>query len=307
MMRARILMGLLAVVAGAGTAAADITIQQEHSFDARPGATLLVDVSFHSVEIIARPGTTVDVAVEVEVKGSGSSSKNAANDLQPQFVDDGDRLIVRSTRSGGWSRKSVSAKGKVVVRMPPGMNLNIESSSGEARIEGDLGDAVVRFDASSGSLTVDASMRELHTELSSGSVQARLGRPADVFTAAASSGSVRLSGGAGRARVDTSSGGITLEGLLGDAHLEASSGSISARWAALPAGATVRAGASSGSVTLRFPSGTVLAGSVDVSSGGIHSDFPGSMSRKHVTLKGGADAVDIQVETSSGSVKLLRD
>jgi hypothetical protein len=306
-MRARILMALLAAVACVGTAVADISIHQEHSFDARPGATLFVDVSFHAVEVTARPGTTVDIVVDIEVKGSGSSSKNAADDLQPQFVDEGDRLIVRSTRSGGWSWKSVSARGKVVVRMPPGMDLTIDSSSGGARITGDLGDSVVRFDASSGGLTVEGAMRELHCDLSSGSVRAALERPVDVFGADASSGSVRLSGGAREARVDTSSGGITLEGLLGDAHLEASSGSISAQWDALPAGATVRAGASSGGITLRFPAGTPLRGWVDVSSGGIHTDFPGSMTKDHLKLGGGPDAVDLRVETSSGSVKLLEN
>lgn len=306
-MRVRALMAMIAAIGCAGAAAADIEIFQEHRFEARPGASLLVDVSFHSVEVTVRPGTTVDVAVEIEVRGGGSSSKNAANDLQPQFIDEGGRLIVRSTRSGGWSWKSVSARGKVVVRMPPGMDLTIDSSSGGARITGDLGDAVVRFDASSGGLTVEGAMRELHCDLSSGSVRATLDRPADVFAADASSGSVRLSGGARNARVDTSSGGIALEGLLGDAHLEASSGSISAQWDTIPAGATVRAGASSGSVTLRFPAGTVLAGSVDVSSGGIRTDFPGSMTKDHLTLNGGPGAVDIEVETSSGSVQLLKN
>ncbi len=306
-MRTRVLMALIVATAFAGGAAADIEIYQEHRFEARPGASLLVDVSFHSVEVTVRPGTTVDVAVEIEVKGSGSRSKNAANDLQPQFIDEGGRLIVRSTRSGGWSWKSVSARGRVSIQMPPGMDLTIDSSSGGARVTGDLGDAVVRFDASSGGLTVEGAMRELHCEISSGSVRATLDRPVDVFTADASSGSVNLSGGAREARVETSSGRITLEGLLGDAHLEASSGSISSQWDAIPAGATVRAGASSGGVTLRLPAGTPLRGSVDVSSGSIHSDFPGSMSKDHLKLDGGPGAVDIDVDTSSGSVKLLKN
>ena len=43
------------------------SIHQEHSFEARPGATVLVDVSFHSVEVEARPGSTVDVVVDIEI------------------------------------------------------------------------------------------------------------------------------------------------------------------------------------------------------------------------------------------------
>jgi hypothetical protein len=289
----------------AGSAAADIEIHQKHRFEARPGGTVLIDVSFHRVEVTVVPGSSVEATVDVVIKGDGSSAKNLANKLQPQFLEQGDTLIIRSVRDSGWSWKSVSANGRVTVQMPPGMNVNIDSSSGGAVVSGDFGDAVVVFDASSGSLTVDGAMRELHADISSGSVRAAVMRPLESFTADASSGNVRLAGGARTADVDTSSGSIDLSGLLGDAHLDSSSGSISAQWNAIPADATVRAAASSGSVTLVFPSSTELAGWVDVSSGSIRTDFPGTMEKKHLTLSGASGAVEIEVETSSGSVKLL--
>ena len=266
----------------------------------------MVDVSFHRVEVTATPGNTVDVVVDIEVKGDGKSSQKYLEALKPKFLEEGDKLIIRSTRKNGFNWKSVSAKGLVTVRMPPGMNLTVDSSSGSAQISGDFGDAVIRFDASSGSLTVDGAMRELHSDTSSGSVKATVNRPLEVFTADASSGSARLSGGAHRAKVDTSSGSMNLSGLLGNASFDSSSGGITAQWDAIPAGAKVRAGASSGGVTLRFPAGTVFAGSVDVSSGGINSDFPGFVREKdNLQFDGGAEAVDLEVDTSSGSVKLL--
>jgi len=289
----------------AGSAAADIEIHQKHRFDARPGATVVVDVSFHNVEVTAVPGDSVDVTVDVTVKGDGSSAKNAANDLQPQFLVEGDKLIIRSSKRKGWSWKSISAKGTVTVSMPPGMNLSVDSSSGGTRISGDFGDAVVDFDASSGSLTVDGAVREINADISSGSVRVAVMRPLDKFSADASSGSVRLTGGAREVHVDTSSGGINVEGLLGNGFFDTSSGSITARWTAIPAGASVRAEASSGGVNLTFPAGTQLEGSVDVSSGGIRSDFPGVTSKKHLALDGGPGAVKLSVETSSGGVKLL--
>jgi hypothetical protein len=304
-MRARTLALAAAAMLVSGSAAADIDIHREHRFDARPGATLLIDVSFHEVEVTARPGATVDVTADIAIKGGGGSAKELASQLEPQFIDEGERLIVRSTRSKGWSWRSLSAQGRVVVSMPPGLDLKIDSSSGGARVLGNLGDSVVRFDASSGSLNLVGAARELHCDASSGSIRVDASRPFEVFTAGASSGSVRLAGGAREVEVETSSGGITLEGLLGDAELEASSGSISAQWDAIAAGATVRADASSGGVSLRFPTGTVLDGEVAVSSGSIRSDFPGTMTKDHLTLAGGADAVDVRVETSSGSVKLL--
>ena len=306
-MRVRIAIAVIAALCLFATgASANIEIHEKHRFDARPGATVVIDVSFHSVEVTAQPGNAVDVTIDLTVNGDGSSAKNVANDLRPVFEEEGDRLIIRSTRKKGWNWKSVKAKGKVIVQMPPGMNLTIDSSSGGAKITGDFGDAVVRFDASSGSLTVDGAMRELHSDVSSGSVRATVSRPLDVFISDASSGSTRLSGGAHRATVESSSGSIDVSGLVGEGHFDASSGSIRAQWNAIPPRTSVRASASSGSVTLLFPRDTQVSGSVEVSSGGLHSDFPALVRGKdRLQLDGGPDAVKIEVETSSGSVKLL--
>ena len=306
-MRVRVpLVVIAAVFLAIATAHAGIELHKEHVFSARAGDTVVVDVSFHRVEVTAKPGDTVEVVVDIEVKGDGKSSQKYLEALNPKFLEEGNTLIIRSTRKNGFNWKSVSAKGLVTVRMPPGMNLIVDSSSGSAQISGDFGGAVVRFDASSGSLTVDGAMRELHSDTSSGSVKAAVNRPLDVFTADASSGSARLSGGAYKAAVDTSSGSANLTGLLGNANFDSSSGSITAQWDAIPAGAKVRAGASSGGITLRFPAGTVFAGSVDVSSGGINSDFPGFVREKdNLQFDGGPEAVDLEVDTSSGSVKLL--
>jgi DUF4097 and DUF4098 domain-containing protein YvlB len=301
-MRVRSAITVLAVLCLFATgAAAEIEIHEKHRFDARPGATVVIDVSFHDVEVTAQPGNAVDVTVDITIKGDGSSAKNAANDFKPIFEEDGDKLIIRSTRKKGWNWKSVKAKGKVMVQMPPGMNLTIDSSSGSAKIIGDFGDAVVDFDASSGSLTVDGAIRELHSDVSSGSVHATV-----IFTSDASSGSARLTGGARTAHVESSSGSINVSGLLGEGKFGTSSGSIKAQWNAIPPQTTVRASASSGSVTLWFPQDTKISGSIEVSSGGLHSDFPALVrGKKKLELDGGPDAVNIEVDTSSGSVKLL--
>jgi DUF4097 and DUF4098 domain-containing protein YvlB len=306
-MRARLTIAAMsAICLFASGASADIKIHEKHRFDARPGGTVVIDVSFHSVEVTAQPGNAVYVTVDITFDGDGSSAKNAADDYRPVFEEEGDRLIIRSTREKRWSWKSVKAKGKVTVQMPPGMNLTIDSSSGSARIDGDFGDSKVIFDASSGSLTVDGAMRELYSDLSSGSVRATVSRPLEVFTSDASSGSTRLTGGARVAKVHSSSGSINLSGLLGDGTFGASSGSIKAQWNAISPDTTVRASASSGSVTLWFPQDTRISGSLEVSSGGLHSDFPALVRGKDkLELDGGPDAVNIEVDTSSGSIKLL--
>ena len=306
-MRSRIAIAVVAALCLFATgASANIEVHEKHRFDARPGATVVIDVSFHSIEVTAQPGNAVDVTVDLTVNGDGSSAKSVANDLRPVFEEEGGRLIIRSTRKKGWNWKPVKATGKVIVQMPPGMNLTIDSSSGSAKITGDFGDAVVGFDASSGSLTVNGAMRELHSDVSSGSVRVTVSRPLDVFISDASSGSTHLSGGAHMATVESSSGSIDVSGLVGEGHFDASSGSIRAQWNAIPPRTAIRASASSGSVTLWFPRDTQVSGSVEVSSGSLHSDFPALIRGKdRLQLDGGPDAVNIEVETSSGSVKLL--
>ncbi len=290
----------------AGSARAGIDIHEKHRFDANPGDTVVVDVSFHNVEVRAQPGSSVDVTVDITVSGNSSSAQNAAEDLRPVFEDQGDRLLIRSTRNKGWSWKNVKAKGHVVVLMPPDVNLLIDSSSGEAEIIGDFGNSKVSFDASSGGLMVDGAMRALHSDLSSGSVHANVTRPLAEFTADASSGSVHLEGGAALAKVDTSSGSIDVSGLTGVGKFSASSGNIKAQWDEIPPNTTVRASASSGNVTLTFPEYTKISGLVEVSSGGIHSDFPALIRGKdELKLDGGPNAIDVQVDTSSGNIKLL--
>jgi DUF4097 and DUF4098 domain-containing protein YvlB len=305
MMKARPLILIAALVLSANIAHAQIELHQEHTFDARPGQTVAIDVSFHRVDVRIQPGTTVHAVVDLSTSGSGSKAERAIAELTPVFQDKGDTLVIRSTRKGGWNWSSGKLKGSVTVTMPPDLDLRIDSSSGSINVDGDLGDAAVSCDASSGSVTIDGAMRDLVVDTSSGSINVDVTRPLDRFNADASSGSIRLSGGARSASVDTSSGSITLSGLLGDANMSASSGSITARWDAIPPGASIRAGASSGGVTLELPQGTEVSGTANTSSGGIRSDFPGTFERSSATFSGGSGAVEIRVSTSSGSVKVL--
>jgi hypothetical protein len=294
-----------AMLATAAQAQADVELRQEHVFDARPGQKVSIEVSFHTVEVEVAPGSTVTALVEISSTSSSSKTERMVEELRPVFDESGDTLVIRSVRRGGWGSSSSHLRGRVTVTMPPGLDLAVGSSSGSITVVGDLGDGVTRCSASSGSVTVRGAMRELAVETSSGSIRASVTRPLERFTADASSGSVRLEGGARNAFAATSSGGIDLDGLLGDAGMSASSGSIGARWDSIPAGGSVRASASSGSVTLTLPPGTTVAGTADTASGGIRSDFKGTFERGHATFAGGPGAVEVRVSTSSGGVKLL--
>jgi len=308
MLKTRSLILIAALFVTAAVAHAQIELHQEHTFDARPGQTVSIDVSFHRVEVRVQSGDTVHAVVELSASGSSSKAERAIEELTPVFQEKGDTLVIRSTRKGGWNWFRGKIKGRVTVTMPPELNLSIDSSSGSITIDGDLGDASVNCDASSGSITIRGAMREFNADTSSGSIKAEVTRPMESFTADASSGSVRLTGGAHAASVDTSSGSINLAGLLGDANVDASSGSITAQWDSIPPDASIRAGASSGSVTLRLPPGTEISGTASTSSGStIRSDFPGTFEKRSAKFSGGPGAANVRISTSSGSVKVLAD
>ncbi len=306
MLKTRPLILIAALVLTANVAHAQIELHQEHTFDASPGQTVAIDVSFHRVDILIEPGATVHAVVDISTRSSSGKAERAIAELTPVFQEKGDTLVIRSTRKGGWNWSSGKLKGHVTVTMPPDLNLSIDSSSGSINIDGDMGDATVDCDASSGSVTITGAMRELMVDTSSGSIRADVTHPLERFNADASSGGIRLSGGAHTVSVDTSSGSINLSGLLGDADMSASSGGITARWDSIPPGASIRAGASSGSVTLELPPGTELSGTASTSSGSsIRSDFPGSFEKSSATFNGGSGSVEVRVSTSSGGVRVL--
>ncbi len=85
-MRVRFVIAAVAALCLFATgASADIEIHEKHRFDARPGATVVVDVSFHTVEVTAQPGNAVDVTVDITFKGDGSSAKKCGQRLQTDF------------------------------------------------------------------------------------------------------------------------------------------------------------------------------------------------------------------------------
>lgn len=288
-------------------AAATESIHREHVFSVRPGDTVAVDVSFHDLAVTARPGDTVEVTVDLEVSGTTAKVARLLEGLEPVFEQNGDRILIRSALKGGMFWSSGKTRGRVVVAMPPDLDLEVDTSSGQTVLIGDFGGASVAIDSSSGETRLEGSAEQISVDASSGSVRLELSRPAATLRLDTSSGSVHLTGGARSVTASSSSGSIDVGGLLGDATLDASSGGITAEWASIDPRTQVTVDTSSGGVRLRFPAGTVLGGQVDTSSGGIRTDFPGEISDRggRLDLAGGPDAVQLRVDTSSGGVQLL--
>lgn len=284
------------------------TSHTERSFPAKAGGQVMVDASFHKVEVTARPGSTVDIVVDLEISASAKKAKQLLADYQPRFETNGDDIEIKSTRAkAGWNWGTNRTKGLITVAMPPGMDLVVDNSSGSVHLKGDFGDAKATIDNSSGSVIGETALAVLSIDNSSGRTEIDVFRPLEEFRVDCSSGSVYLEGGAKLVEVDTSSGSVHLAGLLGNATVGTSSGSVELAWTTIVPNSDVRIDTSSGGVELKFPEGISLEGEIDTSSGGIRSDFPCLKNdRDHCELTGGPGAVRLAVDTSSGGVRLIQ-
>ena len=288
--------------------AASDRIEAEHTFEARPGQTVVVDAAMHDVEVTAAPGDAVQVRVEIEAHGSSSKVRDALRELEPEFRESGSKLIVRSTReSSGWSwfGRDARVDGRITVAMPPDLDLLVDVGSGRVTIRGDFGGAELTADTGSGSVELDGAAGAFHADTGSGSVTARVTRSLETFVADTGSGSVTLDGGAADATADTGSGSIRMSGLTGSALFDTGSGRVTAGWTSIAPNSRVRADTGSGSVELALPAGTEIDGLISTGSGGIRSDFPGrSIDRSEMRFDGGPGAVRLEVDTGSGGATI---
>ncbi len=174
------LFAFLVTIASFTAAAATKTLDRSHVFPAPKGHTVKIDVSFHAVEVTVKPGDTVEVAVHLEATGTDPKADKALAALDPVFREEGDTILIRSTKKGFGGLGSAKVKGIVTVAMPPDLDLVVDGSSGSFKAQGDFGSGDVSCDASSGSFRMSGAAKKVSADSSSGSVVIELTRPAEV-------------------------------------------------------------------------------------------------------------------------------
>lgn len=317
---------LAATVLPAMTTAA-ATAHFQKSFPAQGVSAVRVDVSFHDVEVVVKQTPNVEITVDLEARGSKSKAEKLLAEYTPKFkVEDG-RIQVRSVRKhGSWWFGRRSIRGKVTVAMPPGLNVDLDTSSGDCNVEGDLGKGSIMADTSSGDFKLSGAAQRISADTSSGDVsvtgragkivadtssgdvELRLDQPADDISVDTSSGDVSLAGGAARFAADTSSGDVQASGLTGSAKADTSSGDVTLSWSEVRAGTEVKIGTTSGEVRLELPKDTLVEGRASTTSGTIRSDFGGRTEKRgHLLILEAADAeASLTVATTSGDVTLRK-
>jgi|GEM_PF-3378933 len=298
---------------------AEPSLHREKSFPAKPGGTVRVEAAFQDVLVAVRPGATVDVTVDVKVNGWGGSDEEFIKACEPQYSEAGDTLLIRCQPAFHFTFGWRTTVAKIDVKMPPGMNLDANSGSGDCSMKGDTGGFAASFYTGSGDVVLDGACRTLKAQTGSGDVKLLFAKEVEKATIETGSGDIQVSGpvrdlaaetGSGDVRLDlkggkakvslrsgsgdlslkggagdltakSGSGDITAEGLMGTALLKTSSGEISARWVEAPRSKKVFVRSSSGGVHLAFPIGASLSGILETSSGDLQCEFPGTLKGSH--------------------------
>lgn len=230
----------------------------------------------------------------------------------------GDRVRIHGSGSG------LEAWADLVVEVPAGKRLGmylavgqIDARDVDAELRLDTGSGAVSATDIRGALVVDTgsgriSVRgvdgDLHVDTGSGRVDVSdvVGRQVSIDTG---SGGIIASGiRTNVLNVDTGSGSIQLEDVAAtEVVVDTGSGSVEVEL--LTDVDVLEVDTGSGSVTIRAPADLGAMVEIDTGSGGIDLDFPlevRSVRRDHVEGRLGDGRGRIEIDTGSGSVRLLR-
>ncbi len=313
---------LVATVAGAATRSGRFTV--EHTI--APGRTLQVEASSLDVRVEIG-GDAVRGTVEVRATAPAARLDDLVESARPRWIEGGDRLVlrVRPRARGWWPLGGERLRGRLELRVPAGVHLVVDTSSGDVEVAGDLGEGRLAVDTASGDVAVRGPAAELVVDTASGDVLIEGEDELPAASVDTASGDVLVAAPVGELRVDTASGDLTVRGRLGSlvassasgdvvasslrggAEVETASGDVHLAWTELGPETRVEVDTASGEVRVDLPEGSAPAGTVVTSSGEIRCRFPARSERRGrrlVLAGGGPPAVDIR--TMSGDVTLAR-
>ena len=218
--------------------------REDMELGARAGESLQVDAGAGKLVITGSSG--VDKILVAATLCASDEDRLAALDVSL----DGGRLDTDYPRNGGsgWFGGNRYARIDLVVKVPAGMNLRVEDSSGSVEITG-VGE--VEIDDGSGSMQLRG-VAAVVIEDGSGSL--RIEDVAGSVTVEDGSGNLRIEEVAGNVTVNDGAGSVRIRTVGGDVSISDGAGSIEVT----SVGGTVRIGAGSGSVTVRDVDGDLV-------------------------------------------------
>ncbi len=297
---------LLLVAVGVSAAERNETIVKQ----AKAAEGMLVQVEAGSLDVALRVSAIDEVRVEVEL-AAGSFSEKAVDawlsSHRPEFSEGPEafKVMVRPSESA-FFQGVVVTRARMSFVVPPYVQVDVSSTSGNLQLEGELPKArPLRLRSASGDVEFVGFAPEVEARTTSGDIRLRFSRPVESLLVRTASGDVEVSGGVKLLRADSSSGELRATGLLGPAGVATTSGDVSLAFDALPEGSEVRVTSASGRVRLTLPPGSKPGGEVSSVKGEIRSAYPGQTPGKGGKLILSGESVRVFVTTTSGRIELL--
>jgi DUF4097 and DUF4098 domain-containing protein YvlB len=280
----------------------------EKAFPIEMDGVVVVETNFYDVEVATYSGSLVEVRVKMEATASTKKqTQKLITNHQPIFKEENGNLRISSipeTRSSFVKNHQIS--GTVTIKIPANINLNVNTTSGTCLFQGDYGKAHITSSTSSGNISFQGKIWGLNVQSLSGNVKADFTHPVEYIDCETLSGGIRINGPVNYARLKSTSGNVNLNEAVGKVLIETTSGNINAGWNSVSPYIQVEASSVSGDLWFRFPQEAELAGRINTRFGHIRSDFPVVISNHNThTLEGGSEAIRINLETVSGSIKLV--
>ncbi|MFT3869421.1 MAG: DUF4097 family beta strand repeat-containing protein [Nibricoccus sp.] len=322
-------LALLALSACLATAATEEKINK--SFGALPGGTLVLEVNFGSIEVVAGPGrteATVDVWRKV-TRWNASDEESYLKENPVEFIQDGNTLTIRARGKTNFSWSWFSSwrnrnEARYTIALPAESIVNLKTAGGSISVTGVNGS--VKANTSGGSLKFTRVKGPLDGNTSGGSIN--LQDCEGELHIGTSGGGIHVTGGGGSLNAGTSGGGIAVKTFNGPIHIGTSGGSITVEniqgsihggtsggsvHALLPdqIPGDVKLGTSGGSISVTTAATAAFTLDAETSGGGVHCDLPvtvqGNIGRSRVkgTVNNGGPLVHLR--TSGGSINLRKN
>lgn len=270
---------------------------------------LQVVVESGSLDLTVRVSAIDEVRVEVDLACAGFKEKAVEAWIashRPEFIETAEafKVLVKPTESA-FFRGVVVTRARLNLVVPPHVQLDLSSTSGNVQLDGELPKArPLRLRSASGDVEFAGYAPEVEARTTSGDIRLRFSKPVDSLLARTSSGDMEVVGGARLVRADSSSGEVRMTGLLGPVGVATTSGDVALAFDALPEGSEVRITTTSGKVRLTLPPGSKPAGEVASVSGEIRSAYAGETPGKGGKLLLSGNGPKLLVSTTSGRVEL---
>jgi hypothetical protein len=310
--------------AAALTAATEETLAK--TFPSAAAGSLVVDVDFGSLEIIAEPART-EVKVEVWRKitrGNTADEESFLKENPVEFIQDGNTVTIRARSKtslswswfGGWHNRN---EARYTVHLPAQFSTTLKTDGGSIAVSGVAGS--VKANTSGGALSFTTIHGPVDGHTSGGGIKAvdcegevRLGTSgggihvsggSGTLDGGTSGGSVTVKNFNGPVTVETSGGGITLEDLRATVRGHTSGGSIHASFLA-PLPGPVDLSTSGGGIHVTVPADAAFNLDASTSGGGVTCDLPltvqGKIQRSRAvgTVNGGGP--ELHLRTSGGGI-----